>query len=326
MSQPLKAAVLGAGSMGQNHIRIYHELEQVELVAIADASPEARERTARRYGVRAYDSPEALLAAEQPDLVTIAAPTNLHAALARQTIGRGIATLIEKPIAATVAEGEELVRLAAERGTLVGIGHVERFNPAITELKRRLDAGQLGQIFQISARRIGPFPARIQDVGVVIDLATHDLDAMHYLTGSTVARLRAELGQRLHTNHEDLLTALLRFESGVIGTLEINWLSPAKVRTLSVLGERGMFVANYLTQELMFYENAQAAAGWEQLAVMGVSEGQMIRYNIPKREPLREELLDFIAAVRDGRPPLVSAAEGLRALAVAEQLISQANQ
>jgi predicted dehydrogenase len=157
---------------------------------------------------------------------------------------------------------------------------------------------------------------------VVVDLATHDLDIMHYLTESNVIKLHAELGRRLHTAHEDLLSALLRYENDVIGILDINWLSPTKVRELSVVGERGMFVANYLTQDLVLYENDSAPQGndWH-LSVLGVSEGRMIRYKVNKREPLREELEAFGRAVRNNGPAPVSGDDALLALVVAQKLI-----
>jgi predicted dehydrogenase len=214
------------------------------------------------------------------------------------------------------------VALADELGVMLTIGHIERFNPAIIALKGQLDLGALGKVYQIHVRRIGPFPDRIKDVGVVVDLATHDLDIMHYITGCQVVRLHAELGRRLHTAHEDLLSAVLRFENDVIGVLDINWLTPTKVRELSVVGERGAFVVNYLTQDLMLYENDAALqhGNWHELAVLGVSEGRMIRFKVGKKEPLRAELEAFATAVRSRGTAPVHGIDGLRALAIAQKL------
>jgi UDP-N-acetylglucosamine 3-dehydrogenase len=322
MSKRLRVAVIGAGSMGRNHARIYGEMEDLELVAIADPSPEALGRLTLRHNVATYTDYRAMLKNEQLDLLSIVVPTEQHFAVAQDVLRAGVPLLVEKPIAATVAEGAALVALAKELDVLLTVGHIERFNPAIIALKQQLDRGALGKIYQIGARRIGPFPSRITDVGVVVDLATHDLDIMHYLTNSQVTRLHAEIGQRLHTAHEDLLLAVLRFENDIVGVLEINWLTPTKVRELSVIGERGMFVANYLTQDLFFYENDAVPHGqeWHEAAVMGVTEGRMIRFKVNKKEPLRAELEAFAAAVRNRQAAPVSGMDGLLALSVAQAL------
>lgn len=321
MSASLKAAVIGGGSMGRNHARVFADMDDVALVGVADVSEASLSFFQQRYHVNTYTDYHEMLQREKPDLVSVVVPTEMHFVVARDVIAAGVPVLVEKPIAATLNEGADLIHLAAKHKVMLTVGHIERFNPAIRALKRCLDAGELGQVYQISARRIGPFPSRIKDVGVVIDLATHDLDIMHYLTGSTISRLHAEIGRRLHTNHEDLLSAMLRFENDVIGVLDINWLSPAKVRELSVIGERGMFVANYLTQDLTLYENDSATGEWPEMAVMGVSEGRMIRYKVAKREPLREELTAFARAVANGEPAPVNAVDALLALAVAQKLV-----
>lgn len=322
MPKLLRAAVIGAGTMGRNHARVYSEMEDAELVAVADLDPALLSAVGHRHRVRTYTDYQAMLEREQIDLVSVAVPTEYHAAVARDTLLAGVATLVEKPIATTIEEGVALAALARERGVLLTVGHIERFNPAIIALKGQIELGALGKVYQIHVRRIGPFPARIKDVGVVVDLATHDLDIMHYLTGSSVTRVHAEIGQKLCTAHEDLLSAVLRFDNEIIGVLDINWLTPTKVRELSVIGERGMFVANYLTQDLVLYEN-EAAQGsdWHQLAVLGVAEGRMIRFKINKKEPLRAELDAFVHAVQTRSRPIVSAEDGLRALAVAQKLV-----
>lgn len=323
MGKLLRAAVIGAGSMGRNHARVYSEIDDVELVAVADLDTTALNNFAQRYRVRTYTDYRRMLEREQLDLVSIVVPTEHHFTVTRDVLLARVPALVEKPIAATVEEGAALARLAEEQDVLLTVGHIERFNPAIRALKAEIEKGALGQVYQIHVRRIGPFPARIKDVGVVIDLATHDLDIMHYLTSSTVTRLHAEVGRRLHTAHEDLLTALLRFDNDIIGILDINWLTPTKVRELSVIGERGMFVANYLTQDLTFYENDSAPQGsqWPELATMGVSEGRMIRYKVNKREPLREELEAFARAVATGGPAPVNGDDALLALAMAQKLV-----
>ncbi len=326
MPKLLRAAVIGAGNMGRNHARVYSEMEDVELIAVADPIQESLQRIAMRHHIRTYTDYRVMLERESIDLVSVVVPTEQHYTVACHVLEERIPVIIEKPIAATVEEGATLVALAENTGVPLTVGHIERFNPAIIALKKQLDSGILGKVYQIHVRRIGPFPVQIKDVGVVIDLATHDLDIMHYLTDANVLRLHAEVGRRLHTAHEDLLSAVLRFDTDVIGVLDINWLTPTKVREISVIGARGMFVANYLTQDLTLYENDSAPqeGNWHELAVLGVSEGRAIHYKINKREPLREELDAFVNAIRTSTPPPVRGADALLALAVAQQIIQSA--
>ena len=238
----LKIAVAGAGVMGRNHIRVCSELEGLEVVGVVESNAEAAARIARLFRVRTFETVSRLLGEAKPDILIVATPTSTHFAVAREAIAAGVHVLIEKPIAATVAEGRELVALAAGAGVKLGVGHIERFNPAVRELKKHLDEGELGRVYQIVARRIGPFPPRIHDVGVIVDLATHDVNIMEHVVGSTIERVFAETARRIHQSHEDLVSCAMRFESGTVGVIDINWLTPTKIRELSVIGERGMFV------------------------------------------------------------------------------------
>ena len=251
-TRPLRAAVIGLGSMGRNHVRVWDEaVDGVELVAIADPDPEALRRASDGRRVRAYADAGAMLAEESLDLVSVAVPTSMHLPATLAALGSGAHVLVEKPIAASREEAEAMMAAATDAGRILSVGHIERFNPAIRELRRRLAAGELGRIFEIRATRLGPFPARIRDVGVVLDLAPHDLDVMRYLIGSDPVRVYGETERRIHTDHEDLFAGLLRFANGAVGVLDINWLTPTKQRTLTVTGERGMFTADYLAQDLI---------------------------------------------------------------------------
>ncbi len=318
----IRAAVIGVGSMGQNHARIYDEMEDVALIAVSDVDTELAKKVASRYKTKCYTEHEAMLAEERLDLVSIAVPTELHYPVALDVIEQGLDLLLEKPIADMVAKAQEILRRAEDSGVKLMVGHVERFNPAVVELKRRLDEDGLGKIFQIHARRLGPFPHRVRDVGVVIDLATHDLDVICHLTGADVIRVYAETEQEIHTHHEDSLSGLLRFENGVVGVLDVNWLTPTKVRELSVSGEKGMFVVNYLTQDLYLYENEYVDSAWDRLGMLkGVGEGNMIKLRIRKREPLYIELQSFVETIVQDREPQVSGKEGIRALALAQAMV-----
>ncbi len=318
----MKAAVIGVGAMGRNHARVYNEIDGIELVGVADADARRAEDVARRFKVKSYTDYRALLQEAQPQVVSVAVPTSQHLSVAREVIAAGVHVLVEKPIASTLAEAEEMIRLARDKGVKLAVGYIERFNPAVIELKKRLDQGELGRILLVHARRLGPFPERIQDMGVVIDLATHDLDVMAYLLNSRVERIYAETMRKIHTQYEDLLSGLLRFENGAIGVLDINRLTPTKVRELTVTGEKGMFVVNYITQDLYFYENNYARGDWDNLGFLkGVGEGNMIRPTIARKEPLRAELESFLKAVQSDTEPLVGGQDGLRALNLALHLV-----
>lgn len=319
----MKTAVIGVGSMGRNHARVYSELAEAELVAVSDANAKQAESVAEKIGVRAYTDYREMLAKEQPEAVSIAVPTVMHEEVGMVALEAGAHVLMEKPIAATIEEGQRLIEKAKSVGRQLMVGHIVRFNPAIQALKQKLAAGELGRIFQVFCRRAGPFPSRILDVGVVVDLAPHDVDLMRFLTGADPVRVYAETEQRLHTNHEDLLWGVLRFADGITGSLEINWLTPTKVRETLVLGERGMFRVDDLMQDLYFFENAQAKdVQWTTLQTLkGVTEGSMTRFAIPRFEPLKAELQAFLKAIQDGNPVPVSGEDGLAALKISLALV-----
>ena len=319
----LRAAVIGVGSMGRRHARVYAELPETELVAVADTSEANGAWTADQHGGKAYTDCQEMLAAEKPDLVTVAVPTVLHLDVARTALAAGCHVLVEKPITACVDEAQALIAAAATANRKLMVGHIVRFDPTVQALKQHIDSGELGRIFQIVCRRIGPFPHRVRDVGVVVDLAPHDLDVMRYVTGEEPLRVYAETAQRIHAEHEDLLAALLRFPSGITGMLEINWLTPTKVRDVIVLGEQGMFRADCLLQDLYFCENAEANGEvWSTLRdLKGVSQGRMTRFPLQRYEPLKAELAAFVAAVQDDTAVPVTGADGLAALTLALALV-----
>lgn len=319
-----RVAVIGVGAMGKNHARVYAEMPGVELVGVSDVSAATAESVAQRSGGRAYTDYRELLDKEKPEAVTVAVPTVDHLTVALELIGRGIHLLIEKPIAFSVEEGRQIIQAAEAANVRLAIGHIERFNPAVLALKNHLAQGELGRVFQVDARRQGPFPARVRDVGVVIDLAVHDLDIMRYVTGAEVVRVYAETEQRIHSTREDLVAGLVRLSDGAVGTLTINWLTPTKIRELYVTGERGLFRVDYLTQDLFFFENATAAGSeWEAMQVLrGVSEGRMVRHTVNKKEPLRAEQEAFLAAVRGEAAVAVTGLDGLKALELAQAVVT----
>jgi UDP-N-acetylglucosamine 3-dehydrogenase len=219
-----------------------------------------------------------------------------------------------------------IVAAARERGLPVQVGHVERFNPAVLELGRLLDLGWLSTVYSIQSRRAGPFPARIRDVGVTIDLATHDVDILSWIAGERPERVYAETAQRVHTGHEDLLFGLLHFPSGATGMLDVDWLTPAKRRQLVVVGEEGMFELDYLTQRLTFtkapdVEHPRLIGGYAP-----TFEGDVAVLPVANAEPLAAELDAFLEVVRHGGRPVVDAVDGLWAVAIAGALLAAATE
>jgi len=310
----LRAGVIGVGAMGLNHARVYSQIEGVELAAVADPSSERRRVAASLAGgPRAYADYREMLASERLDLVTVAVPTGLHREVTTAALERRVPVLVEKPIAASREDGQAMIRSASDAGCQLMVGHVERFNPAVQELKRRLEAGELGRVFLARAERVGPFLQRTRDVGVVQDLATHDIDILRFLLASEVERVYAETQAGLRTAHEDLLSAVMRFGGGVVALLEVNWLTPAKVRRLALVGEKGMFVVDYLTQELVFHERELAGAA---CPADGGTTVPVVR-----QEPLRAELEAFLRSVAGGLPSPVPAEDALAAVEVAACLV-----
>jgi len=317
-----RVAVIGVGAMGRNHARVYWEMPEVELVGVADASSNQADAIARKFNTRAFSDYRRMLDETRPDAVTLATPTTTHHKVALEVIRRGIHLLVEKPIAYSIDESIDIMQAAEEEHIKLMVGHIERFNPAVLALKQHIIAGDLGRVLQLDARRQGPYPTRISDVGVVIDLAVHDVDIMRFVSGQEVERVFAETQFEIHAEKEDLVSAVLRFSGGAVGTLNINWLTPTKIRELTVLGSNGLFVVNYLTQDLMFYRNSAVTADWETLNILrGVTEGEMIKFVFPRKEPLRAEQEAFLAAIQNDGPVPVSARDGLIALSLAQSMV-----
>jgi UDP-N-acetylglucosamine 3-dehydrogenase len=320
--EPLRGIVVGLGAMGSHHLRVLRSLPNCSVVAVVDPEDERRSSVSPADGaIGQHASFGNALERHEADFACIAAPVDRLAALAREALDAGLAVLVEKPLATNETEAEELIDHAEERSLLLSVGHVERFNPAVVALKEKLATDALGRIYQLHARRLSPYPDRRNLSGVALDLATHDLDVMRHVLGKEVVRVFAETAHRTGNEIEDLVCASLRFEDESTGLLEVNWLTPTKVRELTVTGERGMFVVDYLTQDLRFFEHPRAAIEWEALGVVrGSDEGDMIRYAIPRREPLVVQWEAFLAALRTGGPAPVPGREGLAALSIANAI------
>ena len=323
MTAALRAGVIGVGAMGRHHVRVLSEIPTVELVAIADVSKDLVDSVASSYSINGYTDIDAMLEKEQLDVVSIVVPTSLHHEVSIKAMQLGVNVLCEKPIASTVELAKEMIQVANEENVRLMIGHIERFNPAILELKKRLS--QAGEIYQITSRRLGPFPDRIRDVGVVVDLASHDIDAMNFLLDSPAESVFAHTAQRIHATNEDMIVGSIRFQNGVIGGLDVNWLTSTKVRELMVVGSHGTFVADYLTQGLAFYANGAVESEWDDLAdLQRIAIGEFESYEFEKTEPLYAEIEGFVNAVANDTEVPAPPQGAANALAVALSLIESA--
>lgn len=314
----LRLGLVGLGMMGRHHARVIREVDGIELVAIADAQGDP-------HGVAGelpVLSSVTELIAHGIDAAVVAVPTGYHEVTALELAEAGVHTLVEKPIADDGPGGERIAAAFEQRGLVGAVGHIERFNPALQDLRRRLEAGDLGDIYQIATRRQGPFPARIADVGVVKDLGTHDVDLTAWLAQSPYSSIAARTTVRSGRPHEDMVTATGQLSNGIITNHLVNWLSPMKERVTVVTGERGAYVADTISADLTFYENGTTATEWDSIAAFrGVTEGSVTRFALAKREPLRSEHEAFRDAILGLSMNIVTMREGLAALRVAEAVI-----
>jgi UDP-N-acetylglucosamine 3-dehydrogenase len=323
VNAPLRLGLAGLGTMGRNHLRVISNHPDTTVAAVADPAPEALAAAVEQTGAQGFADPLEMIAGADLDGIVVASPTTNHPALAIAAVERGLPVLVEKPLAATVEDAIAIVAAARRKGVRVQVGHVERYNPAVLEMGRLLRAGWLSSIYAITSRRAGPFPARIRDVGVTVDLGTHDVDMLSWIAGERPVRVYAETAQRIHATHEDLTFGLMHFPSGATGFLDVDWLTPAKRRSLSVVGEEGMFELDYLTQKLTFtrsnVEQPQLIAGYATTFTGDVAEIPVVNV-----EPLRAQLDEFVRVVRTGEQPYVPGEDGLWAVGIANALLTAA--
>jgi UDP-N-acetylglucosamine 3-dehydrogenase len=307
--------------MGRHHARVLRDLDGVELVAIADPAGDPHGVAGR---LEVLPDIERLISVGL-DVAVVAVPTRFHEEAALRLAEAGVHTLVEKPIADSVVAGKRMVAAFAAKGLVGAVGHIGRFNPALQQLRKRIADGEIGEVYQITTRRQGPFPSRIADVGVAKDLGTHDVDLTAWVAQSDYQTVFAQTATKSGRAYEDMILATGRLKNGVIVNHIVNWLSPMKERVTIVNGETGTFVADTSSGDLTFFANGTFPLEWESIsAFRGVSEGDVTRYAFPKREPLRVEHEAFRDAVLGLRQDVVTMEQGLRALAVIEGILESA--
>lgn len=318
----LRAGLIGLGMMGRHHARVLASLPGVELVAVADPGGDVHGVAGGRPVLESIDQ----LIGVGLDYCMVAVPTANHERVALALAAAGVHAMVEKPLAPDTESSTRVARAFIDNGLVGAVGHIERYNPALQQARARLEAGELGDIFQVTTRRQGPFPARIADVGVVKDLATHDIDLTGWVTQQTYRSVSARTAFRSGREHEDLIAIVGQLSSGTIANHLVNWLSPLKERVTIITGERGAFVADTLTADLTFYANGEVHHTWNDIAQFrGVSEGDMVRYAFAKPEPLRTEHEMFRDAVLGKEADIVTMEQGLETVRIAEACLESSS-
>jgi len=320
----LNVAVIGVGNMGKHHARVYSELSDVELVAVVDSKARVGKAIANKFKCNYYRNSNQLFQNEELNAVSIAVPTSLHKKLAIACIGKGIAVLIEKPIADTVKSAHEIINKGKKHRVAVCVGHIERFNPVIQKLKKYISRGKFGRIISISSKRVGLFPSQIQDTDVIIDLAVHDIDICNYLLGMTPSTVNARAGKALNSKRFDYADILLGY-NGIDVNIQVNWITPVKVRELALTGTKGYAELNYLTQTLRIYKSRYRTK-FDSYGdyIVNFSKPDTEELNLAGEEPLKLEIENFIEHLRNNKKNIVSAPEGLDALTTALRAIRSA--
>ncbi len=298
-----KCAVIGVGNMGKNHVRTYAQLPEVELVAVSDISDVLRTQVGTEFNLPTYASYQEMIEKECPELVSICVPTAHHFAVAAYCLRAGVHVLVEKPITLNVVEAQQLAEIAQEKNRLLCVGHIERFNPAVRKVKELIDKGELGKITALIARRVGGFPPQIKDANIAVDLAIHDIDVVNYLLGELPQEIMVHKEKNHIEQREDAVEFFLKYHSAS-AYIQANWITPVKIRKLTITGSNGYLEMDYVTQQIEFYksnfEKFKEQIGDFSDYILRFSDPDKIVISVAKKEPLKEELSFFIGLVIEG--------------------------
>lgn len=314
----IRAGLIGLGVMGLHHLRVLSEDDNFDLVGIFDLN--SREHTVR--GVKIFSDLDSLLQ-QGLDYCVISVPTLLHATVFEEVSTSCKCILVEKPVASDSLGAEEMIRVANSKGIKAGVGHIERFNPAVQLMRKLIQENYIGEIIQVTTKRQGPFPQRIQDVGVIKDLATHDIDITQWVTGEKYSEIAAFVRKLSGSKHEDLVASSGVLTSGILFNHIVNWRYPVKERVVSVLGTNGALVADLLTSDLTYFENGSEPTSWGQMSLLrGNSEGSSTKFAVSKVEPLKAEHQAMLNFLQTGdSKSVVTLEQGLENLKVAEKML-----
>ena len=322
MGKPiLRVGLIGLGSMGNNHLRVISNLEQLALVGVYDPATNLREKHDTKFCDDLND-----LISMKLDYCVVASPSITHQEIAMEFLKNQIPVLVEKPLSLDYESSKKIVNVAKKYGVKGGVGHIERFNPAIIEAKRRISNGEIGKLYQITTIRQGPRPTRITDTGVIKDLATHDIDLVRFITGSTYRNVSSRIFRLHGSRHEDIMLAVCELSNNVIVNHKINWLNPFKERKISIIAEGGSFEIDLLKSELTHFKTTSAKVEHKDLQqFLGASQGEVITYAYPKVEPLVMEHLSFAQFILGKESTIATLEDGAQTVRIADILERSAN-
>lgn len=307
MRKKLRVAVIGTGFWGKNHARIYSELAETELVAVCDLNPGRAKEIAAKFGAKPYTKSGKLYKKEKIDAVSICTWSTKLAQEATRALKAGKHVLVEKPMATTTRQAKKLVSLAEKNERHLMVGFLMRFIPGIQHIKRAIESKEIGNLVCATTRRVSVWPERVGDVGVIKDIAIHDIDIMRYLFGEDPEAVYAKAGRMKHARYEDYAQIMLAFPKGKTAFIEVNWLTPYKIRKLIVTGSEAIMTLDYITQELIIDDAKQS-----------------LKPRYPWREPLKAELENFVASIIKGETPAITGIDGIKALQIAEAALKSA--
>lgn len=320
----IRVGVIGTGYMGKNHLRVYSEMEGVKLIACSDIDEHLVNHFSKQYDIKGYLNYLDLLEKENIDAVSITVPTLLHKKVIEDVFSYNKHVLVEKPITGSVDEATSLIKTAKKKKLIFMVGHVERFNPAILKMKELIKAKYLGELVSLSSRRIGPYIHRARDTGVLIDLAIHDIDVMRFLIERNVKEVYAKIGPK-KTKFEDYASILLEFEEDILGSIEVNRLTPTKIRRLSLTFTDGFATIDYITQTIIAYSKMIDTSYKDYLDfVSKFRNPKKEKPKVKKQEPLKLELQHFIECIKSNKKPVVDGMEGLKNLEIAMKALRSA--
>ena len=313
-------AIIGAGNMGKHHARIYSELPNVTLVAICDADIKRAESMAKQYDCRAYTDYNLMCSEQDIEAVSITAPTYLHHKIALDILDKNIHILLEKPIATTVADAREIIKKAEEKKAVLLVGHIERFNPAVVRIAHLVESGRMGDIISLNIKRVGGLPPQAKNVDVVMDLAIHDIDVANYLIKESPTEVLGYKSKNITSEQADSALILLKYPKS-FAFVEVNWVTPVKIRTLDVTGTKAFARLDYVNQTIILYENSypNGTGQYENFNeyIAKFYSADAISIGINKAEPLKCELEEFISAIQENRKPRFSPSDACNALEIA---------
>ncbi|MCW1296186.1 MAG: Gfo/Idh/MocA family oxidoreductase [Candidatus Parvarchaeota archaeon] len=313
----INVAVIGVGGMGRNHCRVYNELKDVNLVAVSDINQKKVNEIAREYECNGYTNYMEMLKKEKIDAISICVPTRLHFKVTSDILKKyKPAILIEKPMTYNIEEAKKIINLAERKNVFLTVGHIERYNPAVQKVAEIIRNGILGRIFTISSKRVGLAPKRKIDCGVIMDLGVHDIDVMRYISRQEVKEVFCN-AKRIFTQFEDCAFLQMKFKNDILGIIEVNWLTPTKIRELFITGEMGVLVVDYISQDIFFYEKQVDVGAKNFKDFICKYEVVAKKILVKKEEPLKLELENFVNSVNKLENPLVSAIDGLITVAIA---------